>query len=219
MATVRAHFDQELLDLKSGVYRMGSMVEHAIGSSMEALVQRDNALAREVIADDQELNELHRQLREQAFMIMATQQPVARDLRLIFSFQHMVIELERMGDHAVNIARGALRLNDLPLLKPYVDLPRMAALTQEQVHDVLGAVIEADEDRARAIAERDDEVDEVYHALWKELLGYMVTEPATVERAAILLFIAKDLERIADRVTNIAEDVVFLHTGHIIELS
>ena len=216
---VRAHFDQELVELKSGVYRMGSMVEQAIGKSMEALVQRDNALAREVIADDQVLNELHRQLREQAFMIMATQQPVARDLRLIFSFQHMVIELERMGDHAVNIARGALRLNDLPLLKPYVDLPRMAALTQEQVHDVLGAVIEADEDRARAIAERDDEVDEIYHLLWKELLGYMVTEPATVERAAILLFIAKDLERIADRVTNIAEDVVFLHTGHIIELS
>jgi phosphate transport system protein len=219
MATVRAHFDQELLDLKSGVYRMGSMVEQAIGRSMEALVHRDNALARQVIADDQALNELHRQLREQAFMIMATQQPVARDLRLIFSFQHMVIELERMGDHAVNIARGALRLNDLPLLKPYIDLPRMAALTQEQVHDVLGAVIEADQDRARAIAERDDEVDEIYHRLWKELLGYMVTEPATVERAAILLFIAKDLERIADRVTNIAEDVVFLHTGHIIELS
>jgi phosphate transport system protein len=150
---------------------------------------------------------------------MATQQPVARDLRLIFSFQHMVVELERMGDHAVGIARGARRLNAMPQLKPYVDLPRMAALVGSQVHDILGAVIEADQDRARRIAERDDEVDEIYHKLWKDLLGYMVSDPSNIERAAILLFLAKDLERIADRVTNIAEDVVFLHTGRIVELS
>lgn len=219
MATTRTHFDQELAQLKAGVYRMGSMVEQAIGQSMDALVRRDNSLARGVISADQELNELHRELRERAFMIMATQQPVARDLRLIFSFQHMVIELERMGDHAVNIARGAIRLNDLPLLKPYIDLPRMAALVQSQVHDILGAVIDADQDRARGIAERDDEVDAIYRGLWEELIGYMVTDPGNVQRAAILLFIAKDLERIADRVTNIAEDVVFLHTGHIVELS
>jgi phosphate transport system protein len=219
MATTRTHFDQELEQLKSGVFRMGSMVEQAIGQSMEALVQRDNTLARAVIAGDQELNELHRDLRERAFMIMATQQPVARDLRLIFSFQHMVIELERMGDHAVNIARGAIRLNDMPQLKPYVDLPKMASLVQSQVHDVLGAVIDADQDRARGIAERDDEVDAIYRSLWEELVGYMIKDPTNVQRAAILLFIAKDLERIADRVTNIAEDVVFLHTGHIVELS
>ena len=219
MATTRTHFDQELEQLKSGVFRMGSMVEQAIGQSMEALVQRDNTLARTVISGDQELNELHRELRERAFMIMATQQPVARDLRLIFSFQHMVIELERMGDHAVNIARGAIRLNDLPQLKPYIDLPKMAALVQSQVHDVLGAVIDADQDRARGIAERDDEVDAIYRSLWEELVQYMVRDPGNVQRAAILLFIAKDLERIADRVTNIAEDVVFLHTGHIVELS
>src|SRR5437899_9741895 len=156
MAATRTHFDQELAHLKTGVYRMGSMVEQAIGQSMDALVQRDNSLARAVINADQELNELHRELRERAFMIMATQQPVARDLRLIFSFQHMVIELERMGDHAVNIARGAIRLNDLPLLKPYIDLPRMAALVQSQVHDILGAVIDADQDRARRIPQRDD---------------------------------------------------------------
>jgi phosphate transport system protein len=219
MATTRTHFDQELAQLKGGVFRMGSMVEQAIGQSMEALVQRDNSLARAVIAADQGLNELHRELRERSFMIMATQQPVARDLRLIFSFQHMVIELERMGDHAVNIARGAIRLNDLPQLKPYIDLPRMASLVQSQVHDILGAVIDADEERARGIAERDDEVDAIYRSLWEELVGYMVQDPGNVQRAAILLFIAKDLERIADRVTNIAEDVVFLHTGHIVELS
>jgi phosphate transport system protein len=219
VATIRTLFDQELAELKSGVLRLGSMVEQAIAESMRALVDRDNALAKAVIARDQEVNELHRQLRERAFMIMATQQPVARDLRLIVSFQHMVLELERMGDHAVGIARAALRLNNLPQLKPYVDLPRMAELTESQVHEILGAVIEADQERARMIAERDDEVDTIYHRLWDELVGYMVNDPTSVERAAILLFLAKDLERIADRVTNIAEDVVFLHTGRIVELS
>lgn len=219
MAAIRTQFDQELAELKSGVLRMGSMVEQAIAVSMQALVERDNDLAHKVILGDQDVNELHRQLRERAFMIMATQQPVARDLRLIVSFQHMVLELERMGDHAVGIARAALRLNDLPQLKPYVDLPRMAELTESQVHDILGAVIEADQDRARAIAERDDEVDLLYHRVWDELVGYMVEDPRNVQRAAVLLFLAKDLERIADRVTNIAEDVVFLHTGRIVELS
>ena len=198
---------------------MGSMVEQAIAESMRALVDRDNALAKDVIARDQEINELHRQLRERAFMIMATQQPVARDLRLIVSFQQMVMELERMGDHAVSIARAALRLNNLPLLKPYIDLPKMAEVTESQVHEILGAVIEADQERARFIAERDDEVDTLYHRLWDELVDFMVHDPSTVERSAILLFLAKDLERIADRVTNIAEDVVFLHTGRIVELS
>ncbi len=214
MATTRTLFDQELAELKSGVVRMGSMVEQAIADSMRALVDRDNALAKMVIARDQDVNELHRQLRERAFMIMATQQPVARDLRLIVSFQHMVLELERMGDHAVGIARAALRLNDLPQLKPYVDLPKMAELTESQVHEILGAVIEAD-----TIAERDDEVDVLYHKIWEELIRFMVDDPSNVQRAAILLFLAKDLERIADRVTNIAEDVVFLHTGRIVELS
>jgi phosphate transport system protein len=215
----RTHFDQELDALKTGVLRMGNMVEEAIAAAIRALVERDDELAERVIAEDLHLNELHRELREGAFRIMATQQPVARDLRLIFSFQHMVVELERMGDHAVGIARGARRLNAMPQLKPYVDLPRMAALVGSQVHDILGAVIEADQDRARRIAERDDEVDEIYHKLWKDLLGYMVSDPSNIERATILLFLAKDLERIADRVTNIAEDVVFLHTGRIVELS
>lgn len=219
MAATRTVFDQELAELKSGVLRMGSMVEQAIAESMRALVERDDALAKAVVARDEQVNELHRDLRERAFMIMATQQPVARDLRLIISFQHMVLELERMGDHAVGIARASLRLNSLPQLKPYVDLPRMAELTESQVHDILGAVIEADQERARAIAARDDEVDILYHRLWEELVGYMVKDPSTVERAANLLFLAKDLERIADRVTNIAEDVVFLHTGRIVELS
>src|SRR5438034_4814719 len=184
---------------------MGSMVEQAIAESMRALVDRNNALAREVIARDQEVNELHRLLRERAFMIMATQQPVARDLRLIVSFQHMVLELERMGDHAVGIARAALRLNDLPQLKPYIDLPKMAELTESQIHEILGAVIEADQDRARVIAKRDDEVDALYHTIWEELVGFMINDRSTAQRAPILLFLANDLERIAGAEPNSAE--------------
>src|SRR5438309_7995634 len=188
VATTRTLFDQELAELKSGVVRLGSMVEQAIADSMRALVDRDNALARMVIARDQDVNELHRQLRERAFMIMATQQPVARDLRLIVSFQHMVLELERMGDHAVGIARAALRLNDLPQLKPYIDLPKMAEITESQVHEILGAVIEADQDKARAIAERDDEVDTLYHKIWEELVGLMLQDPGNVSEAGLLVY-------------------------------
>src|SRR5207244_8099895 len=121
---------------------MGSMVEQGIAESMRALVDRNNALAKEVIARDQEVNELHRRLRQRAFMIMATQQPVARDLRLIVSFQHMVLELERMGDHAVGIARAALRLNDLPQLKFFFEQKTAYEITESQVHEILGAVIE-----------------------------------------------------------------------------
>src|SRR5207248_11622231 len=139
-----------------------------------------------------------------------------RDLRLIVSFQHMVLELERMGDHAVGIARAALRLNDLPQLKPYIDLPKMAEITESQVHEILGAVIEADQDKARAIAERDDEVDTLYHKIWAALVGFMIQDPANVQRAAILLFLATDLEQIADRVTNLADDVGFLQTCSIL---
>src|SRR5205823_14296021 len=143
----RTLIDQEVAELKSGVIRLGRMLEQAIAESMRALVDRNNAIAKAVIARDQEVNELHRQLRERAFMIMATQQPVARDLRLIVSFQHMVLELERMGDHAVGIARAALRVNDMPHLKPYIELAKMAEITESQVHEILGAVIEADQDK------------------------------------------------------------------------
>src|SRR5258708_4864900 len=197
---------------------MGSMVGQAIAESRRALVDRNNALAREVIARGQEVNELHRRLRERAFMIMATQQPVARDLRLIVSFQHMVLELERMGDHAVGIARAALRLNDLPQLKPYVDLPKMAELTESQVHEILGAVIEADEDRARAIAERDDEVDVLYHKIWEELIRFMVEDDATIrdtltfnlKKEGYVVIVAQDGAEAVARARSSRPDLILL---------
>lgn len=139
------------------------------------------------------------------------------DLRLVFSFQHIVLELERMADHAARVARAALRLNRMPVLGPYGQLLEMAALTQAQVVSILQAVVDADEGLAREIAARHDAVDSRYRAIWSDLVASMA-EPQNVERATTLLFVAKDMERIADRVTNIAEDVVFLHTGHVVEL-
>lgn len=212
-ATTR--FDQELAELRSGVLAMGSMVEHTIGEAARALVERDTELARGVIVGDHEVNELHRRLREHCFLFMATNQPVSPwDLRLVFSFQHIVLELERMADHATHVARAAIQLNRLPALRPREELRQMAALTQAQVVAILNAVVDADEALAREIAARDAAVDAMFQSIWRDLIESMADE----ERATILLFVAKDLERIADRVMNIAEDVVFLHSGHVVEL-
>ena len=209
---------QELVELRSGVLAMGSMVEQTIGEAMRALIERDTDLARGVIVGDHEVNELHRRLREHCFNVIAAYQPVSPgDLRLIFSFQHIVLELERMADHATHVARAAIRLNELPPLPANDRLQEMTAVTQAQVAEILKAVVDANEDLARQIASRDDEVDVLYRQLWNGLIGSMA-DPLNVARAAVLLFVAKDLERIADRVTNIAEDVVFLHTGHVVEL-
>lgn len=211
MPASQTRYAQELVELLSGVLAMGSMVEQTIGEAMRALIEGNAELARGV-------NELHRRLWEHCFTVIAGSEEISSaDLRLIFSFQHIVLELERMADHATHIARAAIRLNGLPPLEAQRRLPEMAELTQNQVAEILKAVVDADETTARQIAMRDDAVDALYRELWSDLIRSMV-EPENVERAAILLFVAKDVERIADRVTNIAEDVVFLHTGHVVEL-
>jgi len=218
MPATGTRFTHDLAELRSGVLAMGSMVEQTIGEAMRALIDRDTGLARRVVIGDHEINELHRRLREHCFRFMATHQPVLpRDLRLVFSFQHIVLELERMADHAAHVARAAIQLNTLPPLDASAPLPDLAALTRARVTAILRAVVDADEGLAREIAGRDDDVDALYRRLWRELVASMA-DAANVERAATLLFVAKDLERIADRVTNIAEDVVFLHTGHVVEL-
>lgn len=209
---------QDLAELRSGVLAMGSMVEQTIGEAMRALMERDTELARRVIVGDHELNELHRGLREHGFTFMATHQPVSLgDLRLVFSFQHIVLELERMADHAAHVARAAIQLNRLPPLRPYEPLRQMAARTQAQVVAILQAVVSADEGLARDIAAGYGAVDALFRAMWNDLVK-STADPQNVERATTLLLVAKDMERTADRVTNIAEDVVFLQTGHVVEL-
>ncbi len=189
-------FAQDLAELRSGVLAMGTMVGQTIGEAMRALIDRDTGLARGVVIGDHEINELHRRLREHCFMFMATHQPVSPGgLRLVFSFQHIVLELERMADHAAHVARAAIQLNELPPLRASAQLSQMAALTQAQVAAILQAVVDADEGLAREIAGRDDDVDALYRELWRDLVASMA-DPANVERAATLLFVAKDLERI-----------------------
>jgi phosphate transport system protein len=214
----RAILDEELKRLRGVVIDMGQLVDSAILLAMRGLTERDVSLCNEVIAEDSVLNEHQRQLRELSFTIMLTQSPVARDLREIISLLYMSSEFERMGDHCVSIAKIARNLADLPEITAYVDLPKMSEYCSDQVRGILAAVEARDALQARRIAASDDRVDRVYHRLFDDLIQMMTDDVSTVYRATNLVFIAHHLERIADRVTNIAEDLVFLETGAIEEL-
>ncbi len=198
---------------------MADMVETAIQRSIEALKSRDVELARQVIADDVKINQKRYDDEERCLELIATQQPLASDLRTIVAVLHMIVDLERMGDHAEGIAKIAVILADEPPLKPYVDLPRMADIASEMLRESLEAFKHRDAEQARAIIDRDDEVDALYDQVYRELLTYMIGDPRTIERATHLIWVAHNLERIADRVTNICERVVFLVTGKIEELN
>jgi phosphate transport system protein len=216
--SIRATFDQELQDLRDNLLRLGSMVDTAISHSIQALKERDRDLARQIINDDEEINDLRFKIEEDCVSIIARQQPAARDLRLIVAAMNIVLDLERMGDHAAGIATIVLRMGDEPLLKPLIDLPRMAQISQDMLRQSLDALISGDPDEARAITQIDDEVDQLYNQIFRELISYMIEDPRTVTRAMYLLFCAHNVERIADRVTNICERVVFVSTGRMEEI-
>ena len=215
----RGLLDQELGWIQDQVLRLGSMVEQAIQQSIEALKRRDIGLAHEIIANDAKLNALRYEIEERALVTMATQQPVARDLRLIVAALLITIEMERMGDHAEGIARLVTRLADEPLLKPLVDIPRMADVACEMLHDSLDAFIAQEPASVPAIVARDDEIDQLYDQVFRELLTYMLQDPRNINRATFLLWVAHNLERIGDRITNIAERVLFVSTGQLKELN
>ena len=214
----RGLLDQELGWIQDQVLRLGSMVEQAIQQSVQALKQRDVELARQIIANDANLNALRYEIEERAVVTMATQQPVARDLRLIVAALLITIEMERMGDHAEGIARLVTRLADEPLLKPLVDIPRMADVACQMLRDSLDAFIAQEPESVPAIVARDDEMDQLYDQIFRELLTYMLQDPRNINRATFLLWVAHNLERIGDRITNIAERVLFLSTGQLKEL-
>jgi phosphate transport system protein len=214
----RAILDDELARLRGVVTDMGELVDRAITAAMRGLAERDTSISNKVIAEDALLNEYQRELREVAFTAILTQTPVARDLREIIGLLNMSSEFERMGDHCVSIAKIARNLADLPELKTQVDLPKMAEYCSDQVRGILAAMVARDTMQARHIAAGDDRVDRVYHRLFDDLIQMMTDDVSTVYRATNLVFIAHHLERIADRVTNIAEDLVFLETGGIEEL-
>jgi phosphate transport system protein len=215
----RESFEAELTALKEQLLKLGTMVSDAQQRAVEALANRDDELAHEVIARDQAVNQLQRQIDEQCLFLIASQQPVARDLRTIVSISAIAAEMERMADHAKGVAVLALRLMDQPLLKPLIDIPRMAQIGREMLQGQLQAFLKGDVEAAKQLADHDTEVDHLNDQVFRELLVIMMTDPRTITRATYLLWVAHNLERFADRTTNIGERVVFLITGDIVELN
>jgi phosphate transport system protein len=218
--TVTRHqLDRELQQIQDDLLRMGSLLDSAITRAMRSLAFRDTRLAREIVAEDAQVNHLRFQIEEACLTIIATQQPTAGDLRAVVATIILASELERMGDYAAGIARTVLRMGDEPVLKPLVDMPRMAEEDRSMLRDALDAYVARDARAARAVAARDDIVDSLYNQIFREILTYILEDPTVTTRALYLLFSAHNLERIGDRVVNIAERVIFMSSGEMRELN
>ena len=215
----RETFDRALGRLRDDLLLLGSMTEKAIMRSIDALKKRDLDAAREIIADDLKINDKRFDIEEQCIQLIVTQQPMASDLRAIIAVLHISVDLERMSDHAEGIARINILMGDEPLLKPLIDLPRMVEKATDMLRRSLIAFVEQDIEEARRISDEDDEVDALYNQVYRELVTYMIEEPRNITRANYLLWVAHNLERVADRVTNICERVIFLSTGKMQELN
>ena len=215
----RQVFDRQLDSLQGNLVRLSEMVCQAIADATEALKNRDLDLARQIIIHDSELNAVRFEVEEACLCLLATQQPAAIDLRRIIGAMNVVLDLERMGDHAANVAKIVLRIGHIPPLKPLLDIPRMAERCRDMLRRSLLAYTTRDAEAARAIIQEDDLVDQLYDQIFRELLTYMLEDDRTVKRAMHLLFIAHNLERIADRVNNICERAVYLKIGEMKELA
>jgi phosphate transport system protein len=214
----REIFQQRLRELTDSVLVMGSMVDQAIERSVRSLRDQDARLAQGVIKDDVKINRLRFDIEDSCLLLIATQAPMASDLRVLAAALHISTDLERMADHAAGNAKITLLTANEPLLKPLVDIPRMTDVAREMLRDSLQAFAERDTDAAQQVALRDDEVDALYNRVYRDLLGVMTADPATIDRATHLLWAAHNLERIADRVTNICERVIFLVSGRMAEI-
>jgi len=214
----RETFERELQRLQDETLALGSMVECAIMESVEILKQRDEEGSRRVIAQDRRINEKRFAIEDEALGLIATQQPMATDLRVIAAVLDITSELERIGDYAKGIAKINLLIGKESLVKPLVDIPRMAERACDMLHQALEAFAEQNVELARAIPATDDEVDSLYNQVYRELVTYIIADPCTIEPANYLLWAAHNLERAADRVTNICERVIFTVTGEMLEL-
>jgi phosphate transport system protein len=214
---LRKTFDTELQQVKDDILVLGSMVEQAVLDSVEALKKRDLKAAQEIIRGDRKINEKRFEIEGQVMTLIATQQPMAHDLRLLASLLDVASELERMGDYAKGIGVINVRMGDEPLLKPLVDIPRMAQKGVDMLHRGLTAFVNEDAKAAAAIPSEDDEVDALYLQVYRELITYIMADPSTIERANYLLWAAHNLERLADRVTNLCERTIFVANGEIME--
>jgi len=215
---IRKTFENELQELKDEILVLGSMVEQAILDTVEALKKRDLEASRKILASDREINKKRFELENKLMVLIATQQPMAHDLRLLASSMEIIGELERMGDYAKGIANINIRMGDAPLLKPLIDVPRMAQKDVDMLHRALTAFVEEDVEAAEAIPMEDDEVDALYNQVYRELMTFVISDPKTMERANWLLWVAHNLERVADRVTNICERTIFIVTGELMEI-
>ncbi|MBN1665941.1 MAG: phosphate signaling complex protein PhoU [Anaerolineales bacterium] len=214
----RETLDRKMQELMDEILVLGSMVEEAILESVDALKRRDLAASQQLYKNDRLINEKRFQIEENTITLIATQQPMARDLRIMASILDVASELERMGDYAKGIAHINIMIGDQPLIKPLIDVPRMAELTTDMLHRALGAFVGADTEQAWAIPKEDDQVDNLYNQVYRELLTYMIADPSTIDNATYLLWVAHNLERTADRVTNICERTIFVTTGELAEI-
>jgi len=214
----RETFERDLQRLQDEVLVLGSMVERAITESVETLKQRNFEGSRRVIAEDHLINEKRFAIETDALVQIATQQPMASDLRILASVLEIATELERIGDYAKGIAKINLMIGEKPLIKPLIDLPRMAEKARDMLHRALEAFVQRDVELARAVPKDDAEVDALYNQVYRELLTYIMVDPRTIDQATYLLWVAHNLERTADRVTNICERVVFTVTGKMEEM-
>jgi phosphate transport system protein len=215
---IRKTFEHEIQHVKDEVLLLGSMVEHAIITSVEVLKKRDLKGAEKIIADDKEINKKRFAIENQLMILIATQQPMAHDLRLLASTMEIISELERMGDYAKGIANINIRMGEETLLKPLIDIPRMAQIGASMLHRALTAFVKEDVEAANAIPVEDDEVDALYNQIYRELMMIIIQNPTAIERANWLLWVAHNLERVADRVTNICERTIFIATGEMGEI-
>jgi phosphate transport system protein len=215
---LRKTFESEIQQMKDEIILLGSMVEQNLLDAVEAMKKRDAAASHRVIELDKQINAKRFELEHQVMIIIATQQPMAHDLRLLASLFEVISELERMGDYAKGIGIINVRMGDQPLLKPLVDIPRMAQVGTSMLHRALAAFVTEDIEAARAIPQDDNLVDELYIQVYRELMTYIMADPKNIERANWLLWVAHNLERFADRVTNICERTIFIVTGELNEI-
>jgi len=206
----RHHFEEDLQALKQRLLTMGALVEERAHSAIGALIHRRLDEAEMIIRSDKEVNDLQIEIDDRCLKLLALQQPMATDLRLITSAMKINADLERIGDQAVNIAENTIKLLPQPPLKPLIDIPRMADIAEKMTRDSLDAFVRKDAELARSVLGRDDEVDSLKDQVFRELLTYMMADPGTIQRALALILISRNVERIADHATNIAEDVIFL---------
>jgi phosphate transport system protein len=217
--TLRTAYHRELERLQDEVLVLGGMVERAIGRAVDALREHDMASAHVIESQDVLINRKRFDIEEAALLVIATQQPMASDLRRLAAMVHIVTDLERMGDYAAGIARICIQIDDEPLIKPLIDIPRMAEIAASMLRRSLEAFIARDVAAAESIAKEDDDVDALYQQVYRELLVLMLANPRTIDQATRLLWVAHNLERVADRVQNICERVVFVATGRMQEFS